>query len=80
MDTNTGYINNARPEWVKEYNRISRKFGKNQANMMYPHIKNWKASQQIQGLSPNTSPKASKSKRKARVRKMQMRKTRRSTN
>ena len=66
MDTNTGYFNNARPEWVKAYNRISRKFGKNQANMMYPHIKNWKASQQIQGLSPNTSPKASKSKRKAR--------------
>jgi len=66
MDTNIGYFNNARPNWVKAYNRISRKFGKNQANMLYPHIKNWKASQQIQGLSPNTSPKASKSKRKAR--------------
>ena len=78
METNAGYFNNSRPNWVKSYNRISRKLGKHEANTRYPQIKNWKLSQSIQGLSPNTSPNSSKSKRKTRRMRMHMRKTRRS--
>ena len=59
VETNgPGYFNrarNTRPEWIKSYNTYSRKFGKAQANAMYPGVKNWVTAEKLSGRSGNTS-------------------------
>jgi hypothetical protein len=68
--TGPGYFNlphkNNRPEWIKSYNTYSRKFGKAQANAMYPGVKNWVTAEKFAGRSGNTSGSARKSRRKTR--------------
>jgi hypothetical protein len=59
INTNApGYFNrvrNTRPNWIKSYNSYSRKLGKEQANAMYPGVKNWVTSEKLAGRSGNTS-------------------------
>ena len=66
VDTNgPGYFNrprNTRPDWIKSYNTYSRKFGKAQANAMYPGVKNWVTAEKFAGRSGNTSGSARKRK------------------
>ena len=60
VETNgPGYFNrphkNTRPQWIIEYNKYSRKFGKLDANAVYPGVKNWVTAEKHAGRSGNTS-------------------------
>jgi len=68
IETNgPGYFNrvrNTRPNWIKSYNSYSRKLGKEQANAMFPGVKNWITSEKLSGRSGNTSRSARKKTRR----------------